>query len=219
MDKNAKDESTKREKCFVMMPISDQGDYQKGHFAKVYEQIIQPAIREAGYEPYRVDENNICDAIINKIFDAIQNCPMAICDLSNRNPNVMYELGLRQAYDKPVVLIQDEKTEKIFDVSGISTVFYKSARIYEDVIEARESIRKAIISTRDKKVNSLVRLVNASVPDLSKMNISSGDVIEEKLDHICFELSRLNKREKFENVSGKDVTVDIPSLEDILKNL
>ena len=94
----------KKEKCFVIMPISDQGDYTMGHFTKVYEQIIKPSIEEAGYEAYRVDENNICDSIINKIFDAIQECPMAVCDLSNRNPNVLYELGLRQAYDKPVVL-------------------------------------------------------------------------------------------------------------------
>ena len=92
-----------KERCFVIMPISDQGDYPAGHFTKVYEQIIKPAVEETGYEPYRVDENNICDSIINKIFNAIQDCPMAICDLSNRNPNVLYELGLRQAYDKPVV--------------------------------------------------------------------------------------------------------------------
>ena len=79
------------------MPISDQGEYPKGHFSKVYEQIFKPAILEAGYEPYRVDEDKISNPIINKIFDAVQNCPMALCDLSNRNPNVLYELGLRQA--------------------------------------------------------------------------------------------------------------------------
>ncbi len=58
----------KKEKCFVIMPISDQGDYTMGHFTKVYEQIIKPSIEEAGYEAYRVDENNICDSIIGKIF-------------------------------------------------------------------------------------------------------------------------------------------------------
>ena len=111
-----------REKCFVIMPISDQGDYSKGHFQKVFEQIFKPAIWDAGYEAYRVDQDKISSPIINKIFEAIQDCPMALCDLSNRNPNVLYELGLRQAYDKPVVLVQDEKNPRIFDVSGINTV-------------------------------------------------------------------------------------------------
>lgn len=50
---------------------------------------------------------------------------MAICDLSSRNPNVMYELGIRQAYGKKVVLIQDDATDKIFDVAGINTVFIR----------------------------------------------------------------------------------------------
>lgn len=69
---------------------------------------------ETGYEAYRIDENKISNSIINKIFSAIQECPMVICDLSNRNPNVLYELGLRQACDKPVVSIQDDKTINSF---------------------------------------------------------------------------------------------------------
>ena len=78
----------------VIMPISDQGDYPEGHFDKIYNQIFKPAIEEAGYEAYRVDENKICDSIMKKIFDALYRCPMAVCDLSNRNPNVLYELGI-----------------------------------------------------------------------------------------------------------------------------
>lgn len=130
-EKKSKEFQEEQERCFVIMPISDQGDYPKGHFTKVYNQIFKPAIIAVGYEPFRVDEDKISNPIINKIFDAVQNCPMALCDLSNRNPNVLYELGLRQAYDKPVVLVQDEKTPRIFDVSGINTVQYSSERLFE----------------------------------------------------------------------------------------
>lgn len=186
----------KKEKCFVIMPISDQGDYPIGHFTKVYEQIIKPSVEEAGYEAYRVDENNICDTIINKIFNAIQECPMAVCDLSNRNPNVLYELGLRQAYDKPVVLIQDDKTDKIFDVSGISTVFYKSARLYEDVIEARKSIKKAILSTKEGKVNTLAKIMKVNAADFSKTEVSQDDKTNIMLEVIYNEIKELKNREK-----------------------
>ena len=41
MNENKQKKPGEREKCFVMMPISDQGDYPKGHFQKVYEQIFQ----------------------------------------------------------------------------------------------------------------------------------------------------------------------------------
>lgn len=149
-------------KCFVMMPISDQGNYERGHFDKVYEQIFKPAIEAAGYEPYRVDENKISSSIIEKIFKAIIECDMALCDLSNRNPNVLYELGIRQAYNKPVVLVQDDETEKIFDIAGISTVYYKSNRLYENVISAKEKIEAAINSTREGKEMSLIQYINVA---------------------------------------------------------
>lgn len=191
-----KSEKAEKEKCFVIMPISDQGDYPQGHFTKVYEQIIKPAIEESGYEAYRVDENNICDAIIGKIFSAIQECPMAVCDLSNRNPNVLYELGLRQAYDKPVVLIQDEKTERIFDVSGISTVRYESTRLYEDVLAARENIKRAILSTKEGKNSTLAKIIKVNSADFSKLEVSQADQANVMLKGIYDAIRELKNKEE-----------------------
>ena len=197
--------SNDKEKCFVIMPISDQGDYPAGHFQKVYEQILHPAIESAGYQPYRVDENSISDQIINKIFAAIQECPMAICDLSNRNPNVLYELGLRQAYDKPVVLVQDDKTERIFDVSGISTIQYKSQRLYENVLEAREKIKQAIIETREGHQNSIVKIVQAKNAQIPSGNVSTEDKIEIMLSSIINEIKDIkNKNFNYYNFNGID---------------
>ncbi len=177
-------------KCFVIMPISDQDNYPAGHFQKVYDQIFIPAIKDAGYVPYRVDENKICDSIIGKIFTAIQECPMAICDLSSRNPNVLYELGIRQAYDKPVVLIQDDKTDKIFDVSGINTVYYNSGRLYEDVINSRNDITEAINATKLNKSNitSLVRIIRTNKALLENSTISHEDKLEYTLMALANEL-------------------------------
>lgn len=183
-----------KEKCFVMMPIGDQGDYPEGHFKKVYEQIIVPAVSDAGYEAYRVDENKICDSIIGKIFEAIQGCPMAICDLSNRNPNVLYELGLRQAYDKPVVLIQDEKTERIFDVSGISTVGYKSTRIYDEVIETRKELTKAILATKNGEKKTLVKVVKAESADYDSVSVSYEDKIQIMFEQVLNRIADLQER-------------------------
>ncbi len=192
MGEKSKD-TCEREKCFVIMPISDQGDYPSGHFTKVYEQIFQPAIEEAGYEAYRVDEDKICDSIIDKIFRAAQECPMAICDLSNRNPNVLYELGLRQAYNMPVVLVQDEKTERIFDVSGINTVAYNSGRQYEYVMEAREKIKEAIISTKEGKGSSITKIVQVKAATMPSTELSKEDTIEVLLKSILNDIQILKE--------------------------
>lgn len=185
-----------REQCFVIMPISDQGDYPTGHFDKIYAQIFKPAIESAGYEAYRVDENKICDSIMKKIFDALYRCPMAICDLSNRNPNVLYELGIRQAYDKPVVLVQDDKTDKIFDISGINTVYYKSDRLYENILEARKKITEAIISTRDGKENSIIKIWQAMAADISHDSMSSEDKLEIMIRSMMQDIQELKMKQR-----------------------
>lgn len=196
-----------REKCFVIMPISDQGDYPKGHFKKVYEQIFIPAIEDAGYEAFRVDEDNMSTPIIEKIFRAIQDCPMAICDLSNRNPNVLYELGIRQAYDKPVVLIQDDKTERIFDVSGINTIPYKSARLYEDVLEAREKITEAINATKEGKHNTIVKVVEAQSAVIPSPEMSKEDRIEVLLSGLIKDVNDIKQENRF---SGYSENTNVP---------
>ena len=128
---------------------------------------------QAGYEPVRVDQNKISDQIIAKIIENIVECDMAICDLSTNNPNVLYELGLRHAFDKPVVLIRDNKTQNIFDIQGISIIQYRSERLYDEVIEDVNQISSVI--TANKKGNSgysMMQLVKLS----SKAEFNANDV-------------------------------------------
>ena len=48
--------SEDKKKCFVIMPISDAEGYDKGHFTRVYEHLVKPAVIEAGFEPMRADD-------------------------------------------------------------------------------------------------------------------------------------------------------------------
>lgn len=183
-----------KERCFVMMPFTTPDSYEDvDHFNKIYEQIFVPAIKKAGYEPYRVDENKICDSIIGKIFEAVRTCPMALCDLSNKNPNVLYELGLRQAYDMPVVLVQDDITERIFDVSGISTVTYNNHRLVENVNEAIEAISDALIQTREGNENTLAKIVKAKSADFDSIEITGNDNINIMLNTILNDIKDIKK--------------------------
>ena len=141
---------------------------------------------------------------------------MALCDLSNRNPNVLYELGIRQAYDKPVVLVQDEKTERIFDVSGISTVQYSSKRLYEEVLENRKAITEAIRSTKEGKQNSIIKVVNVKNAEVQKGEVSKEDKIEVLLSGLREDVKELKKY----NVSQKQQfqSEEISDWEEVMLN-
>lgn len=170
-NKNTTGETQQPKRCFVMMPFSEPEGYDKGHFRKIYEQIIKPAIENAGYVAYRVDENGVSDLITTKIFQAILDCEMAICDLSSRNPNVLYELGIRHAFDKPVVLINDDKTERIFDIQGISTITYRRSRLYDEVPEDQNKITEAIKANENNSSSySIINMVKLQKATYDKDN-------------------------------------------------
>lgn len=158
------EEQPKKPECFVIMPISNPDGYCSGHFERVYKDIFKPAIEEAGFMPFRVDDSRSSNLIQLDIIRKLIECPMAICDLSSRNPNVLFELGIRQAFDKPVTLVQEEGTPQIFDISQIRYTTYRKERIYHEVIEDQRLITEAITSTfKDyhdgKSVNSIVKLL------------------------------------------------------------
>lgn len=144
----AKDEN---KNCFVLMPIADCDGYEKGHFAHVYDDIIKPAIDKTEYTAIRADEvketNFIHLDILKKLIDA----PIAVCDLSTRNPNVLFELGIRQAFDKPVVLIQEKGTPKIFDIAPLRYLEYSKEMKYHEVLESQKNYKKLLKRLKPQK--------------------------------------------------------------------
>ena len=143
------------------LPIYPDG-YAPGHFARVYSHAIRPVLLDAGYQPIRGDDVAATNFIVVDVIQRLINSPMAICDLSARNPNVLFELGLRQAFDMPVVLIKDVKTERVFDISGLRTIDYDETLRVDCVSDFQSRLRSAISETRDApadSVNSLVRLL------------------------------------------------------------
>ena len=155
--------------CFVIMPIADCDGYEKGHFAHVYDDIIKPAIDKTEFTAIRADEvketNFIHLDILKKLIDA----PIAVCDLSTRNPNVLFELGIRQAFDKPVVLIQEKGTPKIFDIAPLRYLEYSKEMKYHEVLESQKSLQEAIEATKAAEgdsgnINSIVKLMALSSP-------------------------------------------------------
>ena len=177
------------------MPISNNSNYENGHFDRVYDFIIKPACDLAGFEPLRADDvlstNHIALDIIRKIIDS----DMAICDLSSQNPNVLYELGIRQAFDKPVTLIKDLKTKRIFDIQGFRDLEYDENLRIDNVNDAIESLSEIITNTYKNKtseINSLVKLLSIAPAELKENTKIS---IETEL--ILSNINALGKRLNF----------------------
>ena len=178
--------------CLVIMPFSDPKGYDEGHFRKVYEQILSPAIEKAGYVPYRIDENVGSTMIHGKLLEQLINAPMVLCDLSSKNPNVLYELGIRHAFDKPVVLVQEKGQDHIFDIAGLSTTSYRKERLYDVVLEDQDAIAEAVRQTAEAKkfsIMSLIRLTPATINQ--EKALSEDDRLEVILSDISERMRRI----------------------------
>jgi nucleoside 2-deoxyribosyltransferase len=101
--------------------VEKSGSYSAGFFTEVLNSLIIPAAREAGFEVKTANRQGtemIHSTIVNEILDA----DMCVCDLTEHNPNVLFELGMRLGHDKPVALIQAEGTARVFDVDNVLRV-------------------------------------------------------------------------------------------------
>jgi len=144
--------------CFVMMPFAKPiGDH--------YQLIYEPAIKKAGLVPVRAD-NEIFGTgkIIDQIWAGINSSKVLITELTDRNPNVFYELGLAHALDKPVVLISSNEKDVPFDLQHIRVIYYDvndpfwgnklMEKVAENILSAiknpEEAVFKRAISAKGK---------------------------------------------------------------------
>lgn len=151
--------------CFIIMPIADHPDYKQGHFKRVYDDIFAPACEKAGYKPVRADDVAQTNLIHLDILQKLLESPMAICDLSSRNPNVLFELGLRQAFDKPTVIVREVGTPQIFDINMFRYTEYRNSLDYREVLADQKAIQKVLEETKQavaegRSVNSIIKLLS-----------------------------------------------------------
>jgi len=132
--------------CFVIQP------FDGGPFDKRFEDTIAPAIRAAGLEPYRVDQDPSAAIPIERIEESIKVSHACVADISTNNPNVWFELGFAIAAGKPVVLLSlDEPNKRFpFDVQHRHIIRYRTES-RRDFQQLHEQIVSRLSATMQKE--------------------------------------------------------------------
>jgi len=171
---------TSKKKCFAIMPIADHEDYDNGHFSRVYNHLIKPACEKAGFSAIRADDAKASHMIMFDILKNIIDCDMAICDLSSKNANVFYELGLRQAFNKKTILITDGRTNTPFDITGFRYVKYSDTLRIDSVESDIDEIAAMLTETDiapEEDVNSIVKLLKIQPAEIKNVKLTQQDTI------------------------------------------
>lgn len=109
--------------CFVAM------SFAKEH-AGIFEEAIEPAILESGYEPIRVDKHEYNDKINDKIIAEIRRCKFMVADFTGHKGGVYYEAGFAKGLDRVVIFTcSNEKNERDglhFDTRDYNHILWES---------------------------------------------------------------------------------------------
>lgn len=115
-------ESGNRPVCFVAMPFTEKTEaFAPGFFNEVFASLLAPAIEAAGFEA-RTAKGQGSDLIHSTIVNGLLDADLVLVDLTEHNPNVLFELGLRIAEKRPIVLVKAIGTNPIFDVDQLLRV-------------------------------------------------------------------------------------------------
>jgi hypothetical protein len=107
-------------RCFIIQPFDND------KFDARYRETFKPAIEEAGFEPYRVDEDVSVLIPINDIEQGIRSATVCFAEISKDNANVWYELGYAVACARPVVMVceKNARLKLPFDIQHRSIIYY-----------------------------------------------------------------------------------------------
>jgi len=113
-----------KQKCFVIMPFSQTNkkhteEYWTSHYEKCIRLLIEsghPLIAERS-SPLRGD-------ILRQIITDLVTAPIVVADLTDANPNVYWELGVRQSFKHGTITIAENGTTLPSDLGIKGTLFY-----------------------------------------------------------------------------------------------
>lgn len=182
--------SDKKKTCFVITPIGDDNSDIRRHIDGIIDQAIIPAV---GYK-YEISVSHrdfeigsINDRIVKRVYES----DLVIANLTNTNPNVMYELAIRYSSGKPAIVIAEKGTKLPFDVIDENTIFYindpAGANELKDKIcetEKKIDISKNIYGPVLKAINKIPLYNEVESGAVTGEDVPSGKMMQYIIDRL-----------------------------------
>jgi hypothetical protein len=141
VDRFDKKYSEDEDLCFVLMPFREELD-------DIYREIIKPAVVNNGMKCIRADEIYNVGPIMDDVWEQIQKASIIVAELTGRNPNVFYELGIAHAIKKKAILLTQSIEDIPFDLRHQRCIVYSNT--YKGAITLKEQLDLTFQNLRNK---------------------------------------------------------------------
>ncbi len=189
-------------KCGLIMPISAIDSCSAEHWSEVNGLITESieSITDYNFKVSMVSDADEIGVIQKRIVQNIYSSDIVVCDVSGKNPNVMFELGLRLAFDKPTVIVKDESTDYSFDTSIIEHVTYPRDLRFSKIVLFKKKLAEKVAATYKKSEEDpdhsifLKNFGQFKVANLSENIVTSDKLIIETLSDMQHEIRNIRSQ-------------------------
>lgn len=212
--------------CYVFMPFDSSLSF-------VYDFGIKPLVKEFNNEEsdykltiQRADEDIITSGHnINKIKDAIWKCDIAIIDISNRNPSVMWELGYCEALNKETIIIRQDSDSLPYNINQKYIIRYELSTYGLEVLAKKLAQILGTISENkiqtirfDSEIDDLFKVLDFEFRKIHENSILKN-FAKNELKRIANRIEKLNHEGVFDLRNWKDMNEVITYYSDYIKEL
>jgi hypothetical protein len=186
--------------CGLVMPISAIDGCNPDHWADV-KAILTDAVEGIASPRFRVKMVSDADdvgVIQKRIVENVYGADIVVCDVSGRNPNVMFELGMRLAFDKPTVIVTDDKTDYAFDTGVIEHLSYPRDLRFGKIVDFKALLADKVLATyRASKGSGNASFLKSfgrfRVANLEETTVPADKMVVEMLSEMQLEMERMRR--------------------------
>ena len=201
--------------CFIISPLDNEDSDIRTISDTIFNKILSPVLQELNYNVSRSDKINQPGSLQTQIMEKLVMSDIVIADISENNPNVMYELGIRHKQIKPTIIVKrkntfanipfDITTIRIISIDMDSTSFVnEKQRLKDQIIYAEENPESASYSMasnyndydQGKIVNTLSGIKNISSNVIDNKTTQNPEELQDALESTVNEINTMKDYNK-----------------------
>ncbi|MBU3660376.1 MAG: hypothetical protein FGM14_10925 [Flavobacteriales bacterium] len=177
--------------CFIISPLGNDDSETRRKADGLINSVIKPILTTAGYKVIAPHEIDTPGSITRQVIQHLLEDEIVIANLTELNPNVMYELAVRHSKRLPVICLVEKGTKLPFDIATERTIFYENDMAGVEILKPK--LTKAIKEAIEEKEpdNPIYRVVSDSIMREVAAKDDAQSYILNRLDEITFQINRL----------------------------
>ncbi len=211
---------TPKKRCFIIMPFGKYGTPDYDRNMKIYQLMIKPVVEKCGYESIRADELEHVGSITRDIIELLHGSELVIADLTGKNANVFYELGVRHVlYRCGTIPIIRHGESLPFDIANYRAIFYTSEldgpEMFKSELERRiKAFEKYQTEKSDNPVHDTLGDSLQYVNLKDYVSLSDYNAKQQENDNLKKEFEKLNQQYKTISSDEKQLKKKIDAQEE-----